>query len=290
MPNVSVIIPVYNRSELLKEAVQSVLDQTYRDFELIVVDDGSDSEEMALTTDICERAGARLIRLTHFGCPGRARNRGVEQASGRWIAFLDSDDIWCPEKLQKQVDYLNENKGCALVHTREVWKREGRIVSQRKQRHNRCGDIYEDALVKCIIGPSTVMIDRSVYDLLGGFNDHIEIAEDYEFWLRFTAKYKCGYLEYPLVIKRAGTWDQLSEKYGQIEIFRIRALRIFLDYNDLSETQRELAIFEYVRKCLIFANGCDKRGRKVEASFWEKEASFWEEKQSQSVKNESAFV
>lgn len=276
MPEVSVIIPLYNRSALLKEALDSVRAQTFSDYEIIVADDGSDSEELIRSARHCEEAGAKLVRLTHFGCPGRSRNRGVEHASGRYLAFLDSDDLWTPDKLEQQLEYMKTHPDCRLVHTREVWNREGQIVSQRKQRHQRSGEIFSDALVKCIIGPSTVMMTRECYLELGGFHDHIEVAEDYEFWLRYTALYPVGYIESPLVIKRAGNWDQLSEKYGQIEIFRIRALKHFLELPGIPEARRSEAVEEYIRKCRIFSNGCLKREKRAESLFWSREADYRE--------------
>ena len=114
--------------------------------------------------------------------------------------------------------------GDLIWHTRERWVRSGRVISQRSQRHRRSGDLFADSLRKCVIGPSTVLLRRAAFARAGGFREDLEIAEDYELWLRLTARYPVGYLDQELVIKRAGHSDQLSERYGQIEIFRLRAL------------------------------------------------------------------
>jgi hypothetical protein len=138
-------------------------------------------------------------------------------------------------------------------------------VSQAGQRHKRSGDIFIDALKKCIIGPSTVMMRRELFEEFGGFREDLEIAEDYELWLRITAKYPVGYIDEPLVIKRGGHLDQLSEKYGQIEIFRIKALLLNLEAGTFRGDQRDLAARELARKCRVYANGCEKRGKSEEA-------------------------
>ena len=292
-PSVSVIIPVYNRSSLLREAVSSVVRQSYRDFELIIADDCSSEDLHSVVPGIQGTEGLPLkfIRLdAHSGMPGFVRNRGAEKAEGDYIAFLDSDDIWMPDKLEKQVSFLagcaglpgfddaagsqeiqgRENRaGCAICHTREKWVRSGKTVSQSSQKHKREGCIFSDSLWKCIIGPSTVMMSKSLFDRYGGFREDLEVAEDYELWLRVTAENHVTYLDEPLTIKRAGEWEQLSEKYGQIEIFRIKALKGLIDSGFFREEQRIAASKVLRQKCLIYAAGCRKRGREEEAGFYE---------------------
>ena len=220
-PLVSVVIPTYNRARLVQEAVASVLAQSYRPLELIVVDDGSTD---ATGAALAGRPEVRVLSQPHTGMPGQARNAGARLARGEYLAFLDSDDLWQPPKLERQVAAATQ-AGAAIWHTRERWVRSGRVVSQRSQRHRRSGDLFTDSLRKCVIGPSTVLLQRAAFTRAGGFREDLEIAEDYELWLRLTARYPVGYLDQELVIKRAGHSDQLSERYGQIEIFRLRALR-----------------------------------------------------------------
>lgn len=250
-PLVSVIIPVYNRPRLVQEAAESVLAQTFRDFELILVDDGSTDETPVVLAELAAReprsaadapvpaagepAGRIAVhRIAHDGHPGAVRNRGAELARGRYLAFLDADDLWRPQKLERQlalhedsVPGVSDPGSCTpgLSHTREQWIRNGREISQKGMGHARAGWIFEDALKKCTIGPSTVMMERTLFEEHGGFREDLEIAEDYELWLRITARHAVAYLDEPLTVKRAGHGDQLSEKYGQIERFRIDALR-----------------------------------------------------------------
>ncbi len=283
MAEISVIIPVYNRPLLLLDAAGSVLRQTHTDFELIIIDDGSTDGTRAAAEKIVSESGGRcrLLSTVHAGMPGAARNRGIEVATGRYLAFLDSDDYWTPEKLEKQLE-LMRTSGAKLSHTREVWDREGRRVSQKGQKHRREGDIFEDALKKCTIGPSTVMVDREFCHETGGFHEKLEIAEDYEYWLRITSRNEVAYLNEAHTVKRAGNWEQLSEKYGKIEWFRLCALAGLLDielpgnaagaaylsgysWGGFSGARLEAALDEFVFKSGVWASGCRKHGRPDEA-------------------------
>ena len=154
--------------------------------------------------------------------------------------------------------------------------RNGKIVSQSGQRHAREGYIFRDALKKCIIGPSTVMMKRNLFLETGGFREDLEIAEDYELWLRITVNHPAGYLDEPLVIKRGGHPDQLSGKYGQIEIFRIKVLRMNLEACTFRIKQEKMAREELVRKCRIYAAGCLKRGKTEESRCYQVLAAGYE--------------
>ena len=264
--NVSVIVPTYNRAEYLIEAFGSVQDQTCPVSQIIIVDDGSTDGTAEHVQNLSNQENLRYLRLSHCGMPGKVRNAGARLATGEYLAFLDSDDLWKPEKLARQIAYFEEHPDMQICHTREIWQRGDKTVSQAGQKHKRSGNIFADALKKCIIGPSTVMMRRDLFGESGGFREDLEIAEDYELWLRITARYQVGYIDEPLVIKRGGHTDQLSEKYGQIEIFRIRALLLNLEAGTFTGEQQELAARELVLKCRIYAAGCEKRGKTEEGS------------------------
>lgn len=248
---------------MLYEAVASVLSQTYRNFELIIVDDGSDDDSRKIAADYRQ---ITYHRIAHSGFPGLVRNRGAQLAQGEYLAFLDSDDLWAPEKLERQVESIG---GYVLNHTRERWIRGQRELSQKGFTHKRSGWVFSDALKKCTIGPSTVLMQREIFTGLGGFREDLEIAEDYEFWLRLSAVYPVSYCEMPLVTKRAGHGHQLSEKYGHIEIFRIEGLKALVDAGwfltnaDLQSHRQALSVLS--EKCRIYALGAAKRGRTGEA-------------------------
>ncbi|MBN1799748.1 MAG: glycosyltransferase family 2 protein [Spirochaetales bacterium] len=263
-PIVSIIIPTYNRLSQLQEAVASVRAQSYRAYEIIVVDDGSADG----TAHWLKNQDLRFVTLTHTGFPGLVRNRGAEIAHGTYLCFLDSDDVWLPKKLAVQAAYFKMNPEAVICHTREIWLRSGKIISQSTQKHKREGYIFPDALKKCVIGPSTVMIERSVFFKSGAFLENLEIAEDYELWLRVTAAYEVGYIDEPLVEKRAGHAEQLSEKYGHIELFRIWGLLLNISRGSFTAEQLQLACKELEYKCRIYAFGCEKRKKLDEAFFY----------------------
>ncbi len=269
-PLISVLVPTYNRKALLRESLESVFAQDFSGYEVIVVDDGSNDGTEKMIAGLRKRFNLRYIRVNHSGMPGKVRNIGAAEAKGDFLAFLDSDDLWLPEKLSRQMRYMKKG-GARISHTREIWLREGREISQKGQKHRREGMIFRDALKKCIIGPSTVIMERDFFEESGGFREDLEIAEDYEFWLRITCRNPVGYLDEALTVKRAGGWDQLSEKYGHIEYFRIKGLRALVG-NGYFEDLHALARQELVRKCRIYAAGCSKRGRAEEAARFESEA------------------
>ena len=261
---VSVIIPTFERYEFLCEAVDSVLDQQVSDLEVIVVDDGSSSPISRIT----ERdPSVRYLRVDHSGMPGLVRNRGVAISRGAYLAFLDSDDLWQPGKLSRQLSYLEAHDEFDLVYTGELWMRSGRRIRQKAFRQGE-GDVFSLALRRCMIGPSTVLMRRSLFDAYGGFREDLEICEDYELWLRITAEHAVGFLPEPLVTKRAGHGDQLSERYGYIEQFRIQALKELVDGEWFSShglpLQQQEAVEELIRKYGICGAGAMKRGRAEE--------------------------
>lgn len=271
---ISAIIPVFERPRLAERAIRSVLSQRLPagfDLELIVVDDGSSPETRDyLMEAVLEDGRARLVSISHCGMPGAVRNRGVEAAHGALLVFLDSDDTWERDKLEQQVLLHREGGSVRISHTRERWVRNDREVSQASQKHRRSGDLFADSLIKCIIGPSTVMIDRGLFETVGGFREDLEIAEDYELWLRITVTERIGYIDRPLTTKYAGHGDQLSERYGGIEQFRIAALQPLVEAGWFTGAgPQRMAKAELAWKCRVYAAGARKRGKIEEAERYE---------------------
>jgi glycosyltransferase involved in cell wall biosynthesis len=164
-PDVSVIIPTYNRQSMVLEAIDSALAQSFQDFELIVIDDGStdgtDQRVSQLTDD-----RIRFERIEHCGAAG-ARNRGVEVARAPMIAFLDSDDLWAPAKLERQLAFMRDNRKCAISQTNEIWIRNGRRVNPGLRHRKRAGDIFVDSLRTCLISMSATMMRTDLFRSLG---------------------------------------------------------------------------------------------------------------------------
>lgn len=259
----SVIIPTYNRAWVLKEAIDSVLAQDFREFEIIVIDDGSTDN----TPQILERyQEICVVRQDHRGISA-ARNAGIARATGRFIAFLDSDDLWLPGKLSAQVAFFNTHPDILICQTEEIWIRNGIRVNPKKRHRKYSGMIFEHCLELCIVSPSAVMMRRRLFDKTGNFDETLPVCEDYDLWLRVASRFPISLIEDPLVIKRGGHPDQLSRRHG-MDRFRIHAIEKILESNLLSSRQYCAAEASLKKKCAIYATGCLKRGRVKEANHY----------------------
>jgi GT2 family glycosyltransferase len=266
MPAVSVIITTYNRGPILTDAIQSILAQDYRDFELLVVDDGS-------TDDTPERIHPfrnHLLFIQHSRNLGisAARNTGIIHSSGNFICFLDSDDLWKKRKLSAQMTFLRANPAYQICYTGEVWLRNGTWLNQKLKHQKFSGCIFEKLLPLCLISPSSVMVARKVLDRTGYFDESFPACEDYDLWLRIGWRFPIGYLEDRLIIKRGGHQDQLSQKFAGLDKLRIKALMKVLAQGALTCSQREAAGEELKRKCLVYARGCLNHHKDKEAAFF----------------------
>ena len=242
----SIIIPVYNRTSTLKTAIESVLCQkTFMRYEIIIVDDGSDESVMQALRPYFSRI--RYIRIAKNSGVSTARNLGIRSAKGEFITFLDSDDIWLPDKLQSQYRAMKNDK-TAVCHTNEFWYRKGRFINQGKKHERYGGEIFDKVLDFCRISPSSVMIRRDVFYECGFFDENMRVCEDYDLWLRICSKYKVSYLPEKLIIKRAVTDDQLSDTIRNIEYIRLVSLARFVRCKILSPSQKLSAVKEIARK------------------------------------------
>jgi glycosyltransferase involved in cell wall biosynthesis len=313
MPTVSVIIPTFNRASFLREAIDSVLAQTYEDFEMIVVDDGSTDNTreivMAYGKPSCpavvgaqqergndsppahrpavagrdcvrgqpaclpsgrQEHGAELpsqtnrVKYIHQENKGvsAARNAGIEASQGEYVAFLDSDDLWKREKLEKQMQVMKN--GCRISYTDEVWIRNGRYVNQRRVHAKYSGRIFDKVLPLCIIPPSSSVLERSLFNEVGCFDEALPACEDYDFWIRIAKGHNICFMKEKLIVRRGGHRDQLSRKLWGLDRFRIIALEKAMG-SGLSVVHRKLVMKELERKCRIMAVGCLKRGKTDEA-------------------------
>ncbi|MFW6331849.1 MAG: glycosyltransferase family 2 protein [Thermodesulfobacteriota bacterium] len=262
---VSVIIPTYNRAEMVGEAIESVLNQDFSSFELIVIDDGSTDQ----TSKVLRSFGRRIrsIRQENKGVSA-ARNLGICHASGEWIAFLDSDDLWLPGKLTAQVDFFRRNPASLICQTQEIWIRNGRRVNPKHRHEKRSGMIFEPSLALCLVSPSAVMIRRSLFDLVGRFDENLPACEDYDLWLRIGRRFPVHLIDRPLIVKRGGHEDQLSQTPG-LDKFRIASLQNLIDSGTLDSDQERAARRMLQKKCRIYANGCRKRNRIPEADYFQ---------------------
>jgi len=248
---ISVIIPTYNREATLERAIKSVLAQTHRNFELIVIDDGS-TDNTSLIIDKHSRK-IRYFSKLHAGVSS-SRNLGLEKSEGTWVAFLDSDDYWLPKKLERQLEYLTNLPGTMIVQTEEQWIRNGVPVNPMKKHKKHSGWIFRYCLPLCIVSPSAVLIHQKVFNDVGVFDESFPVCEDYDLWLRIAIKYQIGLIPEKLIVKTGGHADQLSRKYWGMDRFRVRALEKVLG-EDLTIGQRKLVLEEIVKKLTILSKG-----------------------------------
>jgi glycosyltransferase involved in cell wall biosynthesis len=270
---ISVIIPTFNRAEFLKEAIQSVLDQDYflasekeAHFELIVVDDGSADNTREVVHSF--ESDIRYIYQENRGVSA-ARNVGLQNAKGDFITFLDSDDLWKGDKIGIQMSLMNALPRAKMCYTEEIWIRHGVFVNPRKRHQKYSGWIFERVLPLCLISLSSALFRKEVFEKVGLFDEDFPVCEDYDFGIRLTFRYPVYFLTRPLIVKRGGHEDQLSQRYWGMDRFRIKALEKVLTM-DLSSHQKRLVHAEIVKKSRVLANGFAKRGKMADAERYRK--------------------
>ena len=264
--SISIIIPTYNRAQHLKKAIDSVLAQSHKDFELIVVDDGSTDN----TAELVGSYSHDIIYLKQDNQgPAAARNRGIEMARYNLLAFLDSDDWFAENKLAKQLKAMQMNSTFRISHTNETWFRNGKILNQKHKHKKNSGDIFEQSLQLCAVSMSTVMLKKKVFEDHGLFDEEFPCCEDYEFWLRVSTEEKFLLLEEPLTLKDGGRGDQVSTIFRTgMDKFRIQAIIKILALGRLNDHQTESALNVLEQKCRIYGNGCMKHGRPAEGKYY----------------------
>jgi glycosyltransferase involved in cell wall biosynthesis len=270
-PLVSVIIPTFNRGWIVQEAIESVLTQTYAYTELIVVDDGSTDNTQALL----DRYKDITVVCQENSGVSAARNRGVDAAAGEYLAFLDSDDFWLPEKLASQMAFFRTHPEAMICQTQEIWIRNGKRINPKERHRKASGFFFERSLELCLVSPSAVVIKKELLEDVGGFDEALPACEDYDLWLRIGARHPVFLVDRPLVVKRGGHPDQLSALRG-LDKYRIQSLKKLIDSDTLSETQRMASAGMLRKKCEIYAAGCSKRGRNDEAAHYRQLAERYE--------------
>lgn len=261
---ISVIIPTFNRAWTLKRAVDSALAQDYPHREIIVVDDGSTDGTRELLAEY--KDNIRVLVQENKGVSA-ARNFGIRESQGSFIALLDSDDAWEPDKLSCQAAFFQANPGAMICQTEEIWIRKGKRVNPKKKHKKPSGMIFEPSLKLCLVSPSAVMMRKQLFDQKGMFNETFPVCEDYDLWLRISHDTPVYLVDAPLTVKTGGHGDQLSASHSQ-DKYRIQSILNLIESNVLFSDQEQAAINVFKEKCRIFANGCLKRGREKEGAYY----------------------
>ena len=269
---ISVVIPTFNRIKILDRTLDSVINQTIKPYEIIVVDDGSNDQTGNWIKN-------KFPEINYFYQKNMgvstARNTGIDMAKGDWIAFLDSDDEWNKDKLELQSKAIHNNKDLPLSHTNEIWIKNGVRINQKRSHQKFGGQIFNHCLKKCIISPSTVIIRKDIFNEIGLFDTSLPICEDYDLWLRVTARYPVLLLEKELTIKYGGHSDQLSNIDSGIEKYHIISLEKLLLKNFIDPVYKKNAKEVLLQKLDIYRRGLKKRNKVNDITKFDKKIKFW---------------
>lgn len=262
---VSVIIPMYNSNDTIINSIKSVLKQTYKNYEIIIVDDGSTDNSYKIVEEFMQENNLekkiKLLSQENRG-PSAARNKGISHSRGEYIAFLDADDIWVEEKLEKQIKLMSKNSNIALV---------GSNINNNfyKKQDNILNISYNMLLFKNYFFTPTVIIKKSILDKVGLFDLEQKFSEDYNLWLRICKDYNCVFINESLAICGSGKptfgFSGLSSKLWEMEKGELNNYWNLKKNNSInSSTFLGVSIFsllKYVRR--IFLTQLRKLYRKV---------------------------
>jgi glycosyltransferase involved in cell wall biosynthesis len=209
MPLISVVIPVYNGEKTIKETIESVLNQTFSDFELIVINDGSQDSTLEIVSGI-QDPRLKVFSFTNAGLSA-SRNRGVSQATGEYISFLDADDLWTPDKLESQLKALQANPQAAVAYSWTDYIDESNQFLRQGGRITVNGNIYANLLMTDLLeNGSNPLICKQTLAEVGGFDESLKAAEDWDMWLRIAARYHFVVVPSPQILYRQSSQSMSS--------------------------------------------------------------------------------
>jgi glycosyltransferase involved in cell wall biosynthesis len=250
---------------MVAEAIGSVWAQSYKAFELIIVDDGSDDGTAGELTKY--GSSLRLVSRERSGVAA-ARNYGVSIAHGRYLAFLDSDDLWARKKLEIQTAFMEEHPEIQICQTDEIWIRNGARVNPKIKHQKPSGEVFRRSLELCLVSPSAVMMRKELFNRVGGFDENFPVCEDYDLWLRIAVGHPIPLIPMALVIKRGGHAGQLSHSLWGMDRYRVQSLRKLL-HSGVAGEKREWVLDALRRKVSILCQGTKKRGKQHELAAYE---------------------
>lgn len=248
MPKVSIIIPTYKRTNFLELTLKSIQNQTFQDFEVLVMDDGSPGNE---NEELCKNfAKVTYSKLPNSGGPSKPRNEGIKLASGKYIAFVDDDDLWMPKKLETQVEILEQNPDFGLVHgccevIDENGNLQGRIIGQPGTPDIKHGDVRLKMTGNWTVMMPTSFVKKSIVDRVGFFNETMPPAgEDMEFWSRCSFETQFFYIDEPLVYYRVHNENisALNEKYLELPLYLKEVLLSVYSKSQISSKEYDVLL------------------------------------------------
>lgn len=269
MPKVSVIIPTYNREQFIVETINSVLNQTYKDFEIIVVDDGSTDNTKSKLEQF--KSKIKLIEQKNSE-RAIARNNGVKNSTGQYVAFLDSDDIWIKNKLEKQVEILNSKPEVILTYGQCLRINEDgrKIKTAKRQLRGFSGNVYERLLMRNFVVSPTPMIKREFFEKTSGFQTKYIPYEDWEFWIRFSLLGKFHFIDKPLAYYRIHSTQSVklvqAEKIEEVTSLLLNdSFKLKEDINGIKNKSLSIANLRFCYWYLL-ANQHEKAKERLEVA------------------------
>ena len=253
----SVIIPTYNRLVPLQRAVTSVLAQTHPIDEIIIIDDGS-TDKTAEWVQNLDDPRIQYLYQPNAG-PAAARNLGIQKAKGEWIALLDSDDEWLPNKIKVQLEFLQKNSDYQVCQCEEIWFKNGQRINPHKKHQKHSGWIFKECLPLCIVSPSAAVFSKKLFLEVGGFDENLPVCEDYDLWLRMALRSPIMTLPEHQIVKYGGHADQLSKRHWGMDRFRVQSLEKILQQEKLTSKQKTWLLEELIHKLKILSQGFKKR-------------------------------
>ena len=271
---ISVVIPTLNRINTLQRALDSVINQTYKPAEIIVVDNGSSDGTLKFLRE--QYPKITILTENKIGVSS-ARNKGIKKSNNQWIALLDSDDAWHPRKLEIQTSMLDSAlKEYNLIHTDEVWFRNNKHINQMKKHKKQGGYIFERCLSLCCISPSSVLFKKNILDKVGLFDESLPVCEDYDMWLKICSSEEVLFAQDKLTYKYGGHKDQLSKSYWGMDRFRIKSIENIIKNFDLTYKQKKQAKKELIKKLKIIINGAFKRNNLSIVNEFSTKLEYWD--------------
>ena len=271
---ISVVIPTLNRINTLQRALDSVINQTYKPAEIIVVDNGSSDGTLKFLRE--QYPKITILTENKIGVSS-ARNKGIKKSINQWIALLDSDDAWHPRKLEIQTSMLDRaSKEYNLIHTDEVWFRNNKHINQMKKHKKQGGYIFERCLSLCCISPSSVLFKKNILDKVGLFDESLPVCEDYDMWLKICSSEEVLFAQDKLTYKYGGHKDQLSKSYWGMDRFRIKSIENIIKNFDLTYKQKKQAKKELIKKLKIIINGAFKRNNLSIVNEFSTKLEYWD--------------
>ena len=269
MPTVSVIIHTYNNEKFIAETVESVLNQTYKDYEIVVVDDGSvDGTRDAL------KPYMQKIRY-HYkenGGIASAKNAGIKLSQTEYVAFLDHDDLWVPDKLQLQMEHFSENPQIGLVYAKYTSFRDGKELRTKPEK-GYSGWIFKELLSKSFIQTSTVVVKRECLDAVGPYDETFSLGDEYDMFLRIARKFQCGFVDKGLTRYRVHDTNASNNDFlfdnENLGVYK----KIYNNFTDLDGVEKKILRKRIARYSMKVAEGLYRQGKQEESKKYQMEAN-----------------